>query len=132
MTLFLYIIIRLSRKSAPYPVTVRKTCARCENTDGGKRNEKNISAQEASENDGTRLQKKNEDCQRQKGPRKKTRKGQKKADILIKVWENTPNGSTASKKTANSVFFSRRAKHLSVRVSYAITGRTTAGATDAA
>ena len=33
----------------------------CKNKNGGIKNEKNISAQEAPENDGTRLQKKKED-----------------------------------------------------------------------
>lgn len=46
------------------------------------KNEKNISAQEASEKNGTRLQKKNGYKQRQKGSREKTRQGQKKTFSL--------------------------------------------------
>lgn len=51
-------------------------------TYGGKTNEKNISAQEDSETEGARLPQKNENRERKKGSREKTREGQKKTQLL--------------------------------------------------
>ena len=51
--------------------------------EGGAYYVKNLSTQKASEKKRTRFQKENEDCRRQKRPQEKTRKGQKKTDLLI-------------------------------------------------
>jgi len=68
--------------------------------EGGALDVKNLSTQKASEKKGTRFQKENEDCRRQKRPQEKTRKGQKKTDLLIfQVGRKRPHKNTACRSS---------------------------------